>query len=53
VAEHSMRRLWQPTGACGAPVAWRRARRVREAARGNPPMETSAERPEPTSPHPG
>ena len=36
-------------GACGAPVARKRARRVREAARGNPPVETPAGRPGPTS----
>jgi hypothetical protein len=36
-------------GACGAPGARRRARRVREAARGNPPVETPAGRPGSTS----
>ena len=37
------------SGTCGAPVARKRARRVREAARGNPPVETPAGRPGPTS----
>jgi hypothetical protein len=37
--------LW----ACGAPVARKQARRVREAARGNPPVETPAGRPGSTS----
>ena len=43
-----------PNGTCGAPVARKRARRVREAARGNPPVETPAGRPGSTSrtPHP-
>src|SRR5688500_2017025 len=36
-------------GACGAPAARKRARRVREAARGNPPVETPAGRPGSTS----
>jgi hypothetical protein len=38
-----------PTGICGEPGARRRARRVREATRGNPPVATPAGRPEPTS----
>src|ERR1019366_2165901 len=37
-------------GTWGAPVAVRAARRVREAARGNPTAETPAGRPGPTSP---
>ena len=37
------------SGTCGAPVARKRARRVREAARGNPPVETPAGHPGPTS----
>ena len=37
------------SGTCGAPVARKRARRVREAARGNPPVETPAGRPGSTS----
>src|ERR1019366_5182584 len=39
-----------PDGTWGAPVAVRAARRVREAARGNPTAETPAGRPGPTSP---
>ena len=39
-----------PDGACGAPGARKRARRVREAARGNGPVERPAPRPGPTSP---
>ena len=50
VAGHGMRNHTSPYGACGAPVARKRARRVREAARGNPPVETPAGRPGSTSP---
>ena len=52
VAGHGMRNHTSPDGACGAPVARKRARRVREAARGNPPVETPAGRPGSTSPDP-
>ena len=45
VAGHRMRNHTSRNGACGAPVARKRARRVREAARGNPPVETPAGRP--------
>ena len=44
-----MRNHTSHDGACGAPVARKRARRVREAARGNPPVETPAGRPGSTS----
>jgi len=47
-----MRTPKSPPGVCGEPVALKGARRVREAVRGNPPTETSAGRPEPTSPRP-
>ena len=49
VAGHRMRTTTAENGACGAPVARKRARRVREAARGNPPVETPAGRPGSTS----
>ena len=49
VAGRGMRNHTTHSGACGAPVARKRARRVREAARGNPPVETPAGRPESTS----
>ena len=49
VAGHRMRTTPAQDGACGAPVARKRARRVREAARGNPPVETPAGRPGSTS----
>ena len=39
-----------PNGTCGEPGARKRARRVREAVRGNPPVETPAGRPGSTSP---
>ena len=39
-----------PNGTCGAPGARKRARRVREAARGNGPVERPEPRPGPTSP---
>ena len=50
VADHGMRN--NPgflSGACGAPVAVKAARRVREAVRGNGPVERPEPRPGPTS----
>src|SRR6188472_666145 len=49
VAGRGMRNHTSHDGACGAPVARKRARRVREAARGNPPVETPTGRPGSTS----
>ena len=49
MAGRGMRKPHNPDGTRGAPVARRRARRVREAARGNPSVETPAGRPGPAS----
>jgi hypothetical protein len=49
VAGRGMRTTRPLDGACGAPVARKRAPRVREAARGNPPVVTPAGRPGSTS----
>src|SRR5262249_50457298 len=49
MAEHSMSQTTRPPGACGEPGALCGARRVREAAQGNPPAATLAGRPGPTS----
>src|SRR5260221_216156 len=45
VAGRGMRNHTTRNGACGAPVARKRARRVREAARGNPPVENTGRAP--------
>ncbi|WP_446685403.1 reverse transcriptase domain-containing protein [Kibdelosporangium aridum] len=45
LAVHEMRNHQPPYGTCGAPGAWRQARRVREAARGNGPVDKTATAP--------
>jgi len=38
-------RIHPPSGTCGAPGAWRQARRVREAVRGNGPVDKTGTAP--------